>query len=500
MAKNPVSQGKLKDTGQKISGSNVFPGSSLINLLKTFSKTEMREFGKFVHSPFHNNRSNVSELYDIINRFYPLFSHRDFSKENVFTMIYPGSAYKDDIMRRLTSNLFKLAEEYLSYQNFRKEEINTNKNLLEQYTERDISSLYMKQYKKTLSALNRDKLRNAGYYNSIADVERINHTNITRRDTTGKKYSGWKQIDSVWQSTVITLLRLYIIMLQNISQFNHKFDENKAKLLLNLIENPVFTKSKAAEILYLAYKLMTDQRSDDIFYKLKKILWQNYDMINFTERDAVFISMLTYCWDMNVKHGKNYSKEEFMIISFMLDKGQLIEGNKMYSEWFMYAFLTATKAGEVKFAEDFIKKYGNMIPESERYNAVNHAYAELEMIKKNYEKSLEYLALPRYNNLSEKMRANNMYLRLYYELGRSEQFFYSVDSFKHMLERETSLSSSTKRVRVNFVKYVSALYRIRLGETKTDISRLRKKIENTETFYNKWLLEKISELEETQKS
>src|SRR4030095_14748949 len=104
--------------------------------------------------------------------------------------------------------------------------------------------------------------------------------------------------------------------------------------------------------------------------------------------------------------------------------------------------------------EKFIEKYKDMIPESERYNVVNHAYSELEMAKGNYEKALEYLVLPRYNNVNEKLRANAMYLKIYYELGRSDQFFYQVDSFKHLLKNEQSLGTELKKVRGNFVKFI----------------------------------------------
>jgi len=241
---------------------------------------------------------------------------------------------------------------------------------------------------------------------------------------------------------------------------------------------------------------MTDRKNDKTFYRLKQLLEKNHHILDNSENDMIFVALLSYCWDMNLKPGMDYSKDEFEIINGMLDKEILTEDGKMYSEWFMYAFLTAIKAGEIKFAEKFIEKYKDMVPENERSNVVNHARAELEFVKENFEKALEYLSIPKYNNISEKLRANNMYLRIYYELERSDQFFYQIDSFKHFLKNVKSLSSNLIKVRQNFVKYILILYKIKLGEMETDFEVLKKEIAGSQLVNYKWIMKKLNKLEE----
>ncbi|MBK8553972.1 MAG: hypothetical protein IPL53_24170 [Ignavibacteria bacterium] len=241
---------------------------------------------------------------------------------------------------------------------------------------------------------------------------------------------------------------------------------------------------------------MTDRKNDKTFYRLKHIFEKNQHILDNSENDMIFVALLSYCWDMNLKPGKDYSKDEYELITGMLDKEILTEGGKMYSEWFMYAFLTAIKAGEIVFAEKFIDKYKDMVPENERSNVVNHARAELEFVKENYEKALEYLSIPKYNNVSEKLRANNMYLRIYYELEWSDQFFNQIDSFKHFLKNVKSLSTNLIKVRQNFVKYILILYKIKLGEMKTDFSVLKKEIADSQLVNYKWIMKKLSKLEQ----
>ena len=126
-----------------------FTASNLISLLKSFTKVEMKQIDKFVHSPFHNNRNEVSRFYDRIKSYFPGFDNREFQKEKIYSKLYPGGKYKDDVIRRLSSNLFKLAEEYGAYKTFRNVRFDYNKYLLEFHLSRSEEPLYLKQQNKT---------------------------------------------------------------------------------------------------------------------------------------------------------------------------------------------------------------------------------------------------------------------------------------------------------------------------------------------------------------
>ena len=76
---------KITESEQK--GQSSFLKSNIIQLLSIFSKEEMKEFEKFVKSPFHNNRAEVTRFFDSIKKFYPDFNQKEFTKENIFLRI-----------------------------------------------------------------------------------------------------------------------------------------------------------------------------------------------------------------------------------------------------------------------------------------------------------------------------------------------------------------------------------------------------------------------------
>src|SRR5690349_9138914 len=88
--------------------------SSLFSILKTFSKTEIKSFGKFVDSPYFNTSEATALLFHEVRKFYPLFESDELTKEALFIKVYGNGKYSEDLMRKLISNLIKLSEEFIT--------------------------------------------------------------------------------------------------------------------------------------------------------------------------------------------------------------------------------------------------------------------------------------------------------------------------------------------------------------------------------------------------
>src|SRR5688572_27679534 len=108
-----------------------------INLLKTFSGDEFREFGLFLDSPFHNKDKILTALYNILKNFHPCFDSSRLTKEKVFAKLYPGKKYNDARIRNLFSDLLKCAQDFLSVYSFKNDPFKMNLNLAEEFLMRD---------------------------------------------------------------------------------------------------------------------------------------------------------------------------------------------------------------------------------------------------------------------------------------------------------------------------------------------------------------------------
>jgi hypothetical protein len=473
--------------------------SNIIQLLRSFSKDEKAEFGKFVHSPF-NNRSEVARFFDELKKFFPSFEKKNFSREYIFDKLYPGKSYKDDVIRKLSSNLFKLAENYISYKMFREDEYEQKKMALEYYSHKYEQKFFKIQADKTEAFLEKQSFRNAEYYYRLKQLNTSKASYFSQYDATRKKFDNTEErIYQTWQYSVIALLSIYDAAVNDMMYFNKKYNVDLLNMLLELYNNPLFKKTTAAEAYYYSLKLNTDGKNDDTFYALMNLLENNPDIFNKEELFGFYTGMHNYLFEKGLTPDPKVTKLEFEVGVKMLNLGLITEGDTISAEWFANVFLKALKANEIKYAEKFISDYKMKLSEKERDNIINYAYAELEMAKNNFKKVLVFLSKIKFNNVWEKLRVNHMYTKIHYEMNNSESFYYIIDSFRHLVKNENSVSNYVKRLHENFIKHILTLFRIKNGAIDLSLPKLKKDIMNDTTAGNYWLLKKINELETNKK-
>ncbi len=472
-----------------------FYNSNIIQLLRSFSKDEKIEFAKFVHSPF-NPRSEVARFFDELKNYFPSFEKKNFSKQNVFSKLYPGVKYRDDVIRKLSSNLFKLAEDYIAYKMFREDEYEQKKRILDYYSYKYDHNFFRKQADKTEAYLEKQNLRNTEYYYRLKQLNTTKATYLSQYDVTHKKFDNTQErIDMTWQYSILGLLSIYDAAVNDMMYFNKKYNIDLLKPLIEIYNNPAYVRSVPAEAYYYSLKLNTDGRNDDTFYSLKDLLDNNSEIFDKEELFGFYTGMHNYLFERGLVPDQKISNLEFEVGVKMLELGLITEGNTISAEWFANVFLKAVKANEIKYAEKFIIDYKMMLAEKERSNIVNYAYAELEFAKNNFKKVLTYLAKVKFNNIWEKLRVNHLYTKVHYEMNNSESFYYILDSFRHLIKDEYSVNDYIKKLHENFIKHVTRLFRLKNGDTNVILPQVKKEVLNSTVAGSKWLIDKVAELE-----
>ena len=92
--------------------------SKLIQVLKTFSTSELREFKDFVASPFFNKNQELILFYGYIKKNAPSFSLKKIKKEVVYQTVFPNQNYDEKHLKYLMSFLLKLAEEFIGLKKY----------------------------------------------------------------------------------------------------------------------------------------------------------------------------------------------------------------------------------------------------------------------------------------------------------------------------------------------------------------------------------------------
>ena len=137
--------------------------SKLIQLLKTFSTQELREFKDFMQSPLFNKNQDLIDFYLYLKKIAPDFPSKKLDKNAVFKRLYPNKKYADKQMRYLMSFTLKLAEQFIGWKKYQGQEILVKTHILESLVERNLEKNYQNIFQNTEDELNEKPLRNAHY-------------------------------------------------------------------------------------------------------------------------------------------------------------------------------------------------------------------------------------------------------------------------------------------------------------------------------------------------
>lgn len=469
--------------------------SNLIKFLKMLSKEEMKEFAKFVNSPFHNNRNEVMLFFEEVRKFHPSFNHKNFSKEAIYSKLYPRKKYDDDVMRRISSSLFKLGEEFISYKYFRNDEFSYEKNLLDFYSFQNDDKFFWKQFEKISSLMEHERQRSAKYFQQLSIINEKESTYMLKDDPSYKKSGYEKQLSNLWKYFLIEISKISSSALVETKYFSKHYEIRFVDALLKMAEDSNFMNDTAVEIYYYILKLQTDDANDEIFYKAKNLIESNITTFDKYEGFNICTLLMAYCSSKKLKKGSDFTRMEFEIAKIMAENDLLTATGVIDPGWFLGVFFRALNAKEIFFAEKFIEDNKEKLKLKDKEQIINHAYACLAMDKKEYDKALHYLSFASYKTLNDKATVNVMRLQIYYDASMHEQFFYAVDSFKHLLDADEHVSKDQVILFKNFIAFLTKLYRVKLREINIPSDELINEIKNSTFISRAWLVDKVKELD-----
>ncbi len=125
----------------------------LIDVLRTFSEIEFSEFDKFLRSPFHNEGRNYSVVLKAVKKYYPAFEHKNFTKENLFRVSYPGEDFNANKLNIAFSRLYKASLEFLAIYSLKSNDFETNRLTLGELNRRKLYHMFDKLLPETANLI-----------------------------------------------------------------------------------------------------------------------------------------------------------------------------------------------------------------------------------------------------------------------------------------------------------------------------------------------------------
>jgi hypothetical protein len=464
--------------------------TKLIQLLRTFDSKELRAFHDFVRSPFFNKQEEIVQLYTYLKK----QAKRDFppariTKQTVFQQLFPDQVYDEKRLNHFISQLFKLAEKFIGYQQYQKAGAVSAYYSLQAYVERRKEKPYRYLYDQAQKKLAERPQRNANYHFQrflLADVaeRHFSNQNIRRHDQSLQEAA-----DHLDHYYLAQKLKFVCAMLDRQKQLNTTYSTHMIDEVKQYLARQPFEHVPAVHIYYVTLLTLTNPDETDNFYRLQSLLKSYQSYFEKNELKDLYYFAINYC-ARRIRVGKKSFATDLMTLYIEgIDHGILLDEGRL-SPW---TFKNMVRLGlglkRFEWVESFVPKYYSYLPENEREAAFHFSMADLYFQKKAYEKAFFHLNQVEFSDIFYSLGAKVMLLKIYHEKEETEALIALLKSFRIYLKRNKLIAKNVKLPYLNFIHLLAAIQK----KDKQDTALLLKEIQEVPQLMDRsWLLQQVA--------
>lgn len=466
--------------------------SQSIKILASMNKQEFRDFGKFLLSPYFNNRSEVVRLYDTLKPFYPGFDSKKINEENIFGNVYPGKKFNDELLRKVFSLFNNLALDFFAIADFRENTLDYNVRIADKLREKKLNAMFERRA-KIIDKLFQQNKHTFDYYESKYKYSSILNGFLLHKDENKMVQSLQGELDDFMEYFFSVSLLMYIRLSEWFSGYSIKKDLILYDEVLNHLANDKY-KDVTLVYLYQNMLLLLRTNREEYFFKLLEGRKKFEDKLSAMDLYNISIVLIQYCYKRVTKGDSHFRKYQFDSVKLILELNLIPEGF-IEPYFFINSVRNAAVIREFEWCEKFISDLSNRLNPEHAEETSSYSKALVEFYRGNYGKALEYTSWINPDRSVIKIELKNIQLVIYYELGYSNELYALVDSYKHFLSRAKDLADESKQNCSRFIRYIIKLEKIRSEENKEDAVLLLKEIEQAVYFnFKEWFVAKLKQL------
>ncbi len=242
-------------------------------------------------------------------------------------------------------------------------------------------------------------------------------------------------------------------------------------------------------------KCYLNPESIEFFFEFKKTLLMNDKYISESGMRGLYAclgSALDNCKDVSKI---NKISELFDIINLLVEKKIFTsEDGKVIPTLYMLAVKTSAYLKDPVFIEKMFKEFFPGIAPDQKDNLGLYASAYLHYSKNEFDEALMYINRINIHTFQMKYHLRNLQIIITYEKNDYNMFLYILDTHKHFLSKNKSVSDSYKESNMKFLNYTNSLFKLRDSKNRSEIKFLEKTILKDVVVNKHWLIEKIKKL------
>ena len=408
--------------------------NKLVKTLNCLSAWELRNLSKFVSSPYFNSRQDVIDFLDYLLE-EKKKKYATFEKETAFKYVYPNREFSDKDFRLLCSYLFKLIEEFLTYEEIKKDNLYMNFQLVQTYRNKKINENFFHRIRELNRLIEKQPYRDENYWKLLYQLQYENvefGVGVTRANT-----EGMGEVTNFFDIYIIaSVLKSYCLLLAQENVSTVTYDKELLNRILEHIDiNKRFLEIPAISIYFHFYKAMTT--SDESFFeKMRQLIRTHQDKFPLDEIKNIYLLASNYCIKQANGGMSKYFTEYFELNEAGINQGFLLDNGRIDRFLFKNMVVVALRLNNIPQANAFVLNYKSKLEPQYQESLYHFCKGKILHFEGKYAESMRLLA----QFISEDplliLDAKNMLLKMYYETEEYEALGAHLRSFKTFLDRK----------------------------------------------------------------
>ncbi|MBR9919760.1 MAG: hypothetical protein GYB31_02910 [Bacteroidetes bacterium] len=410
--------------------------SRLVRIFQSFSKKELRDLKKWLHSPAHNQREDTLLLYEYLADEDHLNSDDQLTKSYVFRQLFPDEVFDDARMRQIMHFLLKSIEEFLSYQEFMTDPVRARIALATFYRRRHLDKSFERTIQSARKEQEKQPYRNRRFLENELLIEKERYNYLSSKQRTGV-FNLQEVSDSLDRQYLAEKFRQASLMVSHQAVYKIDYDWGLLDGLLKIVEQKNYLKLPSIAVYYYSFLSLRDRDNEGHYYKLKEQILEYGDSFQRSEIRDHYLLAINFCIRRLNRGEKQFAREALELIQQGFKKGTLLMDDGIISRWtFRNAVSIGTLLKEFDWTEKFVQKYKNNLEEKHRDSIVHYSMARLHYEKKEYSEAMRLFTQVEYDDMLMNLTAKTMLLKMYYELDEFNALDSLLESMRVYLRRK----------------------------------------------------------------
>ncbi|MBL7827285.1 MAG: hypothetical protein JNJ57_11680 [Saprospiraceae bacterium] len=458
--------------------------SLLWEAFSSLSPVEVREFHKFVRSPFFNTRPPLVELTEL------LMACRESGKSPDLK----GAAVEQ---RLAHSGLLALLDKYLIYKEKTTDVERGKIRLAAAYRKRKLAKHFQISLREAKQSRDAQPWRHADYFHdlNLIEWEQYQFDTSERRTESLNIQSTSDMMDMAFLSRK---LRLACLAVSHQAVYKTEYELGLLSELLTHVEAKGLATTPAIGLYFHCYKFLTEpqdsgntgEKGEIHFNLFQQMLLENSHSFPADELRALYLLAINF----GIKK-LNEAREGWLRITFDLYKSALelnllLENNQISRFAFNNIVAIALRAEELDWAEKFILEHRPKLERQWRDATASLNMARVAYARKDYKTALLNLQRSDYKDLINNLIAKTLQLKIYYETDELDLLASHLAGMKNFIRRHTAIGYHRANY-THLVEYTQKIMNLNFNNSK-EVEALRQRILDEKILTEKeWFLEML---------